>query len=193
MPITSEVAGDKGTVSVVGVLTNNVVGQFETSVQSVISQGAKSVEIDLADVDLICSSAIRVLLQNYKALSGEGKTLAVVNPSDNVRSALETVGFAQLVKPGTSPDDQEIKLSGRIDGDGANQLEVNLVELIRAGVKRIQIDMSGVEFLCSAGIRVLLQYYRQSKKDGNSLLVTQPSAIAREALETTGFTDLIAK
>jgi anti-anti-sigma factor len=187
MPITSQQQGDNGTVTVAGLLTINVVPQFEAEVRKVIAGGVKSVAIDLADVDLICSAAIRTLLMHYKTLNGEGRSLAVINPSANVDAALETVGFAKLVRR------NRLAVTGRIDGEAANQLEIDLVKLVQGDAPTISIDMSEVTFLCSAGIRVLLQYFRMTKKNDRVLQVTQPSAIAREALETTGFTDLIEK
>jgi len=47
--------------------------------------------------------------------------------------------------------------------------------------------------LCSAAIRVLLQYHRQMKGKGRSFLVTRPSADVSAALEMTGFPELIEK
>jgi anti-anti-sigma factor len=43
------------------------------------------------------------------------------------------------------------------------------------------------QWICSAGIRVLLQYYRQMKGKGGVLLVTRPSPEIDSILEMTGF------
>jgi anti-anti-sigma factor len=51
--------------------------------------------------------------------------------------------------------------------------------------------LSETSFLCSAGIRVLLQYWRQLKNAGKKLLVTRPSAEVNAALDMTGFKDAI--
>ena len=84
-------------------------------------------------------------------------------------------------------DEQEFLVSGRIDGEGANQLELEILGAIRGGAKAIYINLGEATFLCSAGIRVLLQYWRQMKNSGKKLLVTRPSAEVNAALDLTGF------
>ncbi len=85
----------------------------------------------------------------------------------------------------------ELLLAGRVDGAAANQLEVELLATIRAGAKAIYINMANATFLCSAGIRVLLQYHRQMKGKGLILLVTRPSDDVASALAMTGFPELV--
>src|SRR5438105_10393811 len=71
-------------------------------------------------------------------------------------------------------DTHELLVSGRIDGAGANQLEEQILAAIRAGAKNIYVNLSQVTFLCSAGLRVLLQYWRQMKNSQCVLLATRP-------------------
>lgn len=93
----------------------------------------------------------------------------------------------------TSGDSLELMLSGRIDGAAANQLEVEVLAAVKQGVKAIFINMAQATFICSAGIRVLLQYHRQMKGKGLKFLVTRPSTEVASALEMTGFHELIEK
>ena len=90
-------------------------------------------------------------------------------------------------------DCHELLVSGRIDGAGANALEVEVLETIRAGAKVIYVNLAQATFLCSAGIRVLMQYWRQMKNSQRSLLVTRPSPEVELVLETTGFKDFIVE
>ena len=87
----------------------------------------------------------------------------------------------------------ELLMAGRVDGIAATQLEVEVLGAIRAGAKAIYINLSNATFLCSAGIRVLLQYHRQMKGKGLTLLATRPSADVAAALEMTGFPELVEK
>jgi anti-sigma B factor antagonist/stage II sporulation protein AA (anti-sigma F factor antagonist) len=93
----------------------------------------------------------------------------------------------------TKGDNWEIMVPGRIDGAAANQLEVEVLAAIKAGAKEIFINLSQAEWMCSASIRVILQYYRQMKNTGKVLLVTRPSAAISEILEMTGFKDMIVE
>jgi len=90
-----------------------------------------------------------------------------------------------------SGESLELMLPGRIDGAAANQLEVEVLAAIKQGYKAIYVNLAQATFLCSAGIRVLLQYHRQMKGKGLKLLVSRPSPEVAAALEMTGFPELI--
>jgi anti-sigma B factor antagonist len=93
----------------------------------------------------------------------------------------------------TKDDNWELMVPGRIDGTAANALEVEILAAIKAGAKEIFINLSQAEWMCSAAIRVILQYYRQMKNNGKVLLVTRPSPDINEILEMTGFKDVIVE
>jgi anti-sigma B factor antagonist len=88
-------------------------------------------------------------------------------------------------------DSLDLVITGRIDGEGANQLEIALLQVIPTGVKTITVEMSGVTFLCSAGLRTLLQYWRQMHNRGGSLHVDDPSPEAMTVLGTSGFKSML--
>lgn len=90
-------------------------------------------------------------------------------------------------------DTWEFLLSGRVDGIVANQLEIEILSAMRQSAKAIYINLAEATFLCSAGIRVFLQYHRQMKNQGHSLLVTRPSEEVMAALAMTGFPELVEK
>jgi anti-sigma B factor antagonist len=93
----------------------------------------------------------------------------------------------------TSGESWEMSVTGRIDGAVANELEVEILTASRAGAREIFVNLSQAEWICSAGIRVLLQYFRQMKANGKKLLVTRPSAEIASILEMTGFKNLIVE
>ena len=86
-----------------------------------------------------------------------------------------------------SGDGVELFLAGRVDGAMANDLEVAILEAIRSGAKILYINMAEATFLCSAGLRVLLQYWRQMKNGGKQFHVTSPSPEVDSVLTMTGF------
>jgi anti-sigma B factor antagonist len=93
----------------------------------------------------------------------------------------------------TSGESWEMSVTGRIDGAAANELEVEILAASRAGAREIFVNLSQAEWICSAGIRVLLQYFRQMKGNGKKLLVTRPSSEIASILEMTGFKNLIVE
>jgi len=86
-----------------------------------------------------------------------------------------------------SQDSVELFVSGRIDGALANDLEVTLLETMRGGTKTIYVNLAEATFLCSAGLRVLLQHWRQMKNAGKVLWLANPSAEVDSVLTMTGF------
>ena len=90
-------------------------------------------------------------------------------------------------------DNWEFLLAGRVDGAAANQLEVEVLAAIKQSAKAVYVNLGEATFLCSAALRVLLQYHRQMKNKGLTLLVTRPSPEVASTLEMTGFPELVEK
>jgi anti-anti-sigma factor len=80
----------------------------------------------------------------------------------------------------------EMKVTGRIDGEGANRLEEDILA-VRSKVNVIYVNLHAATFICSAGLRVLLQYWRQMSNNNKLLQVTSPSPEVEAVLATTGF------
>jgi len=90
-------------------------------------------------------------------------------------------------------DTHEVLVSGRVDGAGANQLEEEILGAMRSGAQTIYVNLSMATFLCSAGLRVLLQYWRQMKNGNRTLLATRPSPEIDAVLVTSGFRDMVVE
>ncbi len=90
-------------------------------------------------------------------------------------------------------DTHEILVSGRVDGPGANQLEEEILGSMRNEAQTIYVNLSMATFLCSAALRVLLQYWRQMKGNKRTLLATRPSPEVDAVLATTGFRDMVVE
>jgi anti-sigma B factor antagonist len=84
-----------------------------------------------------------------------------------------------------------VAVTGRVDSSTAPQFSQALDKLIDKGEYKIVIDMSGLEYMSSAGFRALLAAQRQCKRynRGEVLLASMPVRI-HEALELAGFTEL---
>ena len=84
-----------------------------------------------------------------------------------------------------------VNVNGRVDSSTAPQFSQALDALNEKGIYKLVIDMSGLEYMSSAGFRALLSAQRNSKRyhRGEVLLAAVPERI-REALELAGFTEL---
>lgn len=87
----------------------------------------------------------------------------------------------------------EFLISGRVDGEGANQLEEQILVAIRADAQAIFVNFSEATFLCSAGLRVMMQYWRQMKAKQKLLQATRPSPEVDAVLTTSGFRDMLVE
>ena len=85
-----------------------------------------------------------------------------------------------------------IALSGEIDHHGARAMMLQLDEAIASRLPmRLTLDLSGVTFMDSSGIAVLLRALRQMDKLGGSLRVTDIPVQARRVLDAAGVGRLI--
>ncbi len=83
-------------------------------------------------------------------------------------------------------------LSGEIDHHGAKTMMNELGELIARRLPRhLVLDLSGVTFMDSSGIAVLLRTLREMNRLGGSLRVTAIPAQARRVLDAAGVGRLI--
>lgn len=88
-------------------------------------------------------------------------------------------------------DRTTLTISGRLDAQSADQVSRSLSELIRGGARRVLLDLVGVDFMSSAGLRVLLQYYKQLKGLQGSLLVSDVSPPVKMVIALAGFEELL--
>lgn len=84
-----------------------------------------------------------------------------------------------------------VKVAGRIDSNTAPQLAQAFDAIIGAERFRIVFDMSDVDFISSAGLRVLINVQKTCKRwnRGELVLATVPERV-HEALELAGFVPL---
>src|SRR5215469_10712366 len=77
----------------------------------------------------------------------------------------------------------ELKVEGRLDVYWADHLAAAVNQEIRQGSHHIQLDLSKVAFLSSAGIGVLVRFYRELKSIQGSFAVSNCSPIVMKTLE----------
>ena len=84
-----------------------------------------------------------------------------------------------------------IIVKGRVDSATAPQFSQALDTVTDGGRFKIVVDMSGLDYMSSAGFRALLATQRTCKRynRGEVVLASVPDRI-REALELAGFTEL---
>jgi anti-anti-sigma factor len=90
-----------------------------------------------------------------------------------------------------STDLVELTVKGRLDGYWADHLASALEEEIRDGSHHILLDLSEVAFLSSAGIGILVKFYKQLKDIQGSLSISKSSTQVRKILEISGLQEVL--
>ena len=80
-------------------------------------------------------------------------------------------------------------LEGRLDTVTAPELEQALKESLD-GVSELSLDFQGLEYISSAGLRVLLSAQKTMNRQGE-MKITHVNETIMEIFEVTGFTDIL--
>jgi anti-anti-sigma factor len=84
----------------------------------------------------------------------------------------------------------KVKLAGRMDAQGTEEIEQKLMDY--AGTQRsVIVDMNGVEVLTSMGIRTLVLVAKAVSRRGGKMVLLNPEANVRKALEAACLDNLI--
>jgi anti-sigma B factor antagonist len=79
-----------------------------------------------------------------------------------------------------------VSVYGEVDLYTAPRLQAELAALVREGVSRLVVDLSGVEFCDSTGMNVLLSAMKRLREHGGSLELAAPRSAVRRILQVTG-------
>ena len=82
-----------------------------------------------------------------------------------------------------------VAIEGRLDTSTAPQLEAELKSSL-AGVTALELDFEKLEYVSSAGLRVLLAAQKTMNKQGTMVIHNVNETIA-EVFEITGFSDIL--
>lgn len=83
-----------------------------------------------------------------------------------------------------------LALSGRLDTVTAPQLEEKIQESLE-GTKTLKLDFESLEYLSSAGLRVLLTTHKAMTKGGGIMEISHVNDVIHEVFEVTGFLDVL--
>ena len=96
-----------------------------------------------------------------------------------MKVTLKTEGQSAIISP-----------EGRIDTVTAPELE-DSISKIPEGTTSVKFDFEKVEYVSSAGLRVLLVAQKMMKKTGGSMTIANVPAAVKEVFDITGFSDIL--
>lgn len=81
-----------------------------------------------------------------------------------------------------------LELLGRLDELAAPEVQETFTELVNHKTRRVVLDMAGVEYISSSGLRVLLMLYRALSKRQGALKLCALTPFVAEVFEVSNFT-----
>ena len=83
-----------------------------------------------------------------------------------------------------------LKITGRLDTTTSPNLD-SVINELPEDTKELVFDMSGVEYISSAGIRVLLGAYKKMNLNQGTMRIEKANDMVREVFEMTGLSGML--
>ena len=83
-----------------------------------------------------------------------------------------------------------VSLIGRLDANTSDDIQVRLLKLIDKGEKLIAIDSTQLNYISSAGLRVILMALKKLKSVNGKLAVFALKDHIKEVFDISGFTSM---
>lgn len=93
------------------------------------------------------------------------------------------------IKKTANGSELTIALEGRLDTSTAPQLEAEIKEGLN-GITDLTLDFSKLDYISSAGLRVILASQKIMNKQGK-MAITNVNETIQEILDVTGFNDIL--
>ena len=113
----------------------------------------------------------------------------VDNTVDGVPSDLEDPLIIDVRESGE--DGVVLTLRGELDPHTAPRLRERIDEAFASDRVQMALDLAGVTFIDSSGLRVILSGHKEANERGGKLVLQSPSPTARRLLDITGLLDHI--
>jgi len=84
-----------------------------------------------------------------------------------------------------------VTVRGRLDGSTSPAFGARLESLTATSEPRLVVDCSGIDFVSSAGLRVVISVLKRVKAAGGKFALCAVQPPVREVLDITGFTEML--
>ncbi len=84
-----------------------------------------------------------------------------------------------------------VQAQGRLDAATASGLDQRLASMIDAGSRRVALDLSGIEYVSSAGLRVFLSAAKRLQQVQGKLSLAAPTPQVRQLFEMAGLAGVL--
>ena len=83
-----------------------------------------------------------------------------------------------------------VEVEGRLDSVTSSELEKEILSLLQSGESNLLIDFAGLDYISSAGLRVLLMAAKKAKAAGGRVVLVNLVNNVKEVFDIAGFTSI---
>jgi anti-sigma B factor antagonist len=112
-----------------------------------------------------------------------------IQPDPSNRPDLSEASLTCQVIPGS--DAVRVRAAGSLDVATTPVLEQQLQELVDAGHRHLVVDLGGLSFMDSTGLRLALRWDAAGRKDGFQVRFMRGSPAVQRVFEVTGMADRV--
>lgn len=84
----------------------------------------------------------------------------------------------------------ELVIGGRLDTGTAPELEAKLKQIAK-DTQTLYLNLQNVQYISSAGLRVVLLAHKLMLPTGGKMIIRSPSAFCKQVLEATGMDSIL--
>jgi anti-sigma B factor antagonist len=84
-----------------------------------------------------------------------------------------------------------VTLTGRLDAPGVEQVETRFTAAVVPAQRHVLVDLSGVSFVGSLGLRMLISVARTMQRRGHKLVLFGIDPLVRSVFDSVALADLI--
>jgi anti-sigma B factor antagonist len=85
-----------------------------------------------------------------------------------------------------------VRFEGNLDTNTAPEAQERLDDLMAAGAEKLLVDFSDLDYISSAGLRVLLATAKKLRSTGGNLRLCKLNETVAEVFEISGFSTIFA-
>ncbi len=84
-----------------------------------------------------------------------------------------------------------VEITGKLDTQNSGPASEEMARIVQDGNSKILLNLRNLEFLSSAGLRVLLRTTKLLAEPEGKMMICQAKGVVKEVLEISGFDDFI--
>lgn len=84
-----------------------------------------------------------------------------------------------------------LQIQGKLDSMNSPELDKRLTGLVESGIRQIAVDLAGIDYVSSAGLRVFLSAAKRLKQTQGKLALANPTVQVQQIFDIAGFASIL--